>query len=31
MILIYLLNYLGIACLIVGIVFLWLELTERHY
>jgi len=29
--LIYLLIGLGIVCLAVGIVFLWLELTERRY
>ena len=29
--LIYLLNYLGIAHLGGGIVFLWFELTQRHY
>ena len=31
MTLINLLNYLDIACLAVGIVFLWFELTERRY
>jgi hypothetical protein len=29
--LIYLLIGLGIACVAVGIVVLWFELTERHY
>ena len=29
--LIYLLNYLGIARLGDGVVFLWFELTQRHY
>lgn len=27
----YLLNWFGFACLFVGIVFLWFELTERRY